>query len=597
MPLLGCVPLQNNTLFHLDPQDPRLRKVAAESAAECCRLCADCLTWSFTHHWGPSVPPCHLSWVAPLQVDNHSSGSWGGTTSVPSHLDGIYTIDTSVAGRRQIFEGIMVELQSDSIGSDNEGMPDAAIGVPHDLIPEERVRFATEVLRGTRYIRLALGLYLRGVSADGQNIVGRWPEQMEELRQLHQLSGVQGWAPEYWSPPPHWKSSGSYYNGTLASFDDSFLDSFSNATLQDVKYLTAHGLPVSWWGLQNEPNFQTENITSCPKQDDDAAAETGSHLPAGISMGAGMRVGSNTYSRCNYDQCDYYRAFVACATKIRAYDLTIRIHANSATGQLGASPIANNPETLPLLDAFTWHTVNAPSSHTFGNRSTHYNYGKVDFTNEMEYQPGSPFAGTAVGTVALLNTFLNTLTFKDSPTGVISLHASKPTTNIEALGYGWTWWWPTNGSAPPALPGLRPNHFAYNYWNWAAVAPFIKTVPWNSVRLGVDEAPVARMRQRVVAFETPEVGRGGPLHANTPAGKLIVVLTNEDGAANFTAKVRSVDGRVRTWEGFQYQGSMDGAEFNVSLGSRIGAIFSTTLSPATMQWWYEREGTEASRSK
>ena len=37
---------------------------------------------------------------------------------------------------------------------------------------------------------------------------------------------------------------------------------------------------------------------------------------------------------------------------------------------------------------------------------------------QMEYQPGSPFAGTEVGTVAAVNTFLNTLTFKDAPTGV-----------------------------------------------------------------------------------------------------------------------------------------------------------------------------------
>jgi hypothetical protein len=49
---------------------------------------------------------------------------------------------------------------------------------------------------GTRTIRLALGLYLRGVSADGRNIVGRWPEQMAELKQLSDLSRVEGWAPE-----------------------------------------------------------------------------------------------------------------------------------------------------------------------------------------------------------------------------------------------------------------------------------------------------------------------------------------------------------------------------------------------------------------
>jgi hypothetical protein len=58
---------------------------------------------------------------------------------------------------------------------------------------------------------------------------------------------------------------------------------------------------------------------------------------------------ANTYSRCEYTQCDYYKAFKACAKKIRAYDKRIRIHANSATGQLGASPVANDPETLDLV--------------------------------------------------------------------------------------------------------------------------------------------------------------------------------------------------------------------------------------------------------
>jgi hypothetical protein len=73
----------------------------------------------------------------------------------------------------------------------------SAIGAPHDLTPAERKRFATEVLRGARTIRLALGMYLRGLGPQSRSIVGRWPSQMAELRELQQLSGVEGWAPEY----------------------------------------------------------------------------------------------------------------------------------------------------------------------------------------------------------------------------------------------------------------------------------------------------------------------------------------------------------------------------------------------------------------
>jgi hypothetical protein len=101
--------------------------------------------------------------------------------------------------------------------------------------------------------------------------------------------------------------------------------------------------------------------------------------------------------------------------------------------------------------------------------------------------------------VSCVNIFLNTLTFKNSPTGVMMLHAIKPTTNLESLGYGWTWWRSTGTPPVPAFPNLAPNHFTPNYWTWSSVAPFVKTVPWNSVRLGVLEDDV-RMLQRVVAY-------------------------------------------------------------------------------------------------
>ena len=128
----------------------------------------------------------------------------------------------------------------------------------------------------------------------------------------------------------------------------------------------------------------------------------------------------------------YYFAFAACARKIRAHDPRIRIHANSWNGQIGASAIANDPNTLDLVDAWSWHHVNAGSAATFNTHD--YAYGKLDLTNEMEYQPHSPYAGTAVGTVSNVNIFLNTLQFKDSPTGVMMLHAAKPTSNLESLG-------------------------------------------------------------------------------------------------------------------------------------------------------------------
>jgi len=296
------------------------------------------------------------------------------------------------------------------------------------------------------------------------------------------------------------------------------------------------------------------------------------------------------YSQCCYSQCAYYYAFQACAKKIQALDPTIRIHANSNNGQVGASPVAHDPDTLALVDAWTWHTINVNSSSTFEDAP--YNYGKLDFTNEMEYQPGSPLAGSVLGTVSNVNTFLNTLKWKHSPTGVMMLHASKPTTNMESLGYGWTWWRPTgDNSTSPNFPDLKSNHWAYNWWNWNSVAPFVKTVPWNSIRLDVKE-DVTRMEQRVVAFQTPEMGRGGPLHMHTASGKLIVVLTNE-APYDFTTFVGTTDGVQRVWAGFSFQGASNSSTFNITLGAKTTSgvtqgQFETMLAPFTVQWWYEQ---------
>ena len=56
------------------------------------------------------------------------------------------------------------------IGSGNNGLPEAPIAVPHDLVPSERQRLADEMLKGFRYCRLAGGLYWRGLD-DTENHV------------------------------------------------------------------------------------------------------------------------------------------------------------------------------------------------------------------------------------------------------------------------------------------------------------------------------------------------------------------------------------------------------------------------------------------
>ena len=63
----------------------------------------------------------------------------------------------------QTIWGLGIEVQSDSIGSGNNGLPESQVrSVPYGLEESERERLYTEMLRGFRYLRMAGGLYYRG---------------------------------------------------------------------------------------------------------------------------------------------------------------------------------------------------------------------------------------------------------------------------------------------------------------------------------------------------------------------------------------------------------------------------------------------------
>ena len=138
----------------------------------------------------------------------------------------------------------------------------------------------------------------------------------------------------------------------------------------DLQYLNQSGLKVVHWGLQNEPGCKARNATvaevcgktktpeseseitlalglGLAKEDSglDLQSNSNAHPNLASQMGmeiasqeeedrVGFGVGANSYSMCHYDQCQYYKAFTACAKKVRQYDPDIRIHANSQTGQV-----------------------------------------------------------------------------------------------------------------------------------------------------------------------------------------------------------------------------------------------------------------------
>jgi hypothetical protein len=71
-------------------------------------------------------------------------------------IEGTYFINSSALAQTML--GIGLEIQSDSIGSGNDGLPLSNSSVPWELVPSERARLATDVVAGFRLIRLALGL-------------------------------------------------------------------------------------------------------------------------------------------------------------------------------------------------------------------------------------------------------------------------------------------------------------------------------------------------------------------------------------------------------------------------------------------------------
>ncbi len=112
---------------------------------------------------------------------------------------------------KQTIWGIGFEIQCDAIGSGNNGLPEEPIAVPHDLVQSERDRLANEMLQGFRYCRIAGGLYWRGLDTEKKHLQPRWREQLEEIKQMLEVAGVEGVSLEYWSPAPYWKANLKYF--------------------------------------------------------------------------------------------------------------------------------------------------------------------------------------------------------------------------------------------------------------------------------------------------------------------------------------------------------------------------------------------------
>jgi len=450
---------------------------------------------------------------------------------------------------QQVIKGLGFEIQSDSIGSLNLGMPEDVIAVPHDLTPSEKTRLYKQMLHGFRYTRLALGLYLRGLDADQKHIVERYPGQLRDLRTMQKVAGIEGFDAEYWSPPPFWKDSKSYYGGTVAGHDAAFFDAFSDALVQDVRYLEANGLHVVQWGLQNEPVFGVTPLNGEKVKNGERPK-----MPYGIMF---------------YSPEDYATTLKYTVPKLRAFKPMLHIHANSWDGPAGkyAEEIRKDPELLKNIDAWSWHQVGSNSNAQIDDREKYLKGagGKPVYSNEFEYQPAdlkkidSPFMNTG-------QSLMNWMVFENSPTW-FWLHALKPVTNMEASGYALGFWRPAGVLKSNLRPNLQAGHWEFNPQNWNALAGFLKYLPWDSTRLTVDESTVQH-DQRVLVWKSKK-------------GKLGIALSNR-GTKPYTFHLRT-DGRVAV-VGHRYTVTT----LDAALGKKTGDALSITVEPQSYEFWVAR---------
>ena len=461
----------------------------------------------------------------------------------------------------QTIWGLGIEVQSDSIGSGNNGLPESQVrSVPYGLEESERERLYTEMLRGFRYLRMAGGLYYRGTDEEGKHLEERWDTQNEELAELIEMSGIEGVDFEFWSPTPYFKASGSYihgeggYDGLRCYSPDfandpvykgdkqRFLEDFADTIVADLKMLEENGIPVVQFGLQNEAPHWVRS-----------------------------------YSHCSYSDEEYYETMKVVVPKLREAFPDIHIHADSWNGQYsgGSQKIIQDEELLNEIDGWTFHRIGYDSNDQINNADYYNgNKGRDDipvYNNEFEY-----FSDTSDWKcINTAQSLMNWMTFENSPTWHW-LHMLKPFGNSEASGYSLGYFHPYDydtetEEVPEGFEDVEPGHWDYNYQNWNSIRGFLKYMPWNSIRYEVTEDEV-RSDNRIMSYQTPE-------------GNQVIVLTNRSESDLFTFNIdTNLDD---TWHGYRYTPQ---SENEISLGTLSGEEISPVLPPLSIEFWVQ-EGT------
>jgi hypothetical protein len=467
---------------------------------------------------------------------------------VPAASESAYRIDPTKP--KQVIAGIGFEIQSDSIASGNAGLSEAIIAVPHDLVPSERIRFATEMLSGFRYCRLAGGLYWRGLDAEGRQFRPRWPEQLAELREMLDAAKLDGVMFEYWSPAPFWKANGKLTgkdgsDNTLRCFGKNFandpvyhgnkarfLADFAQACRTDLETLKANGIRTRLWGMQNEP---TQNVA---------------------------------YSSCKYTIPDFVEAFQAVVPVMKAWDPGLKIIGDSM-GLSHMRPIIKDPKLAGLVDWLTIHQI-ASNANIVKPAITKLRAQGVThpvIQNEFEY--------SATSHDLCLNTvmhIMNWFQIGEAPSW-FWIHALKPKLNSEASGYALGFWHPTVDTDPKneaKYHGLKPGHWEPNPYNWNAVGSFVRHMPWDCRAVTVEEANYDE-DLRILSFIRPN-------------GKLSIVVANRSFSSHTFNLAIGLTGA--TFKGFRYTPDQAGdGTRGVAIGTLAGESIAPTVPDMAWEFW------------
>jgi hypothetical protein len=113
---------------------------------------------------------------------------------------------------------------------------------------------------------------------------------------------------------------------------------------------------------------------------------------------------------------------------------------------------------------------------------------------------------------------------------------------------------------------ISPGHWDYNLRNWASMAGFVKHLPWDSVRLNVDEDEV-RGDNRILAWRAPD-------------GRLGFALTNRSGSA-FRFRVDA--GKETAFQGWRYTPLRAGIRLELAQGPEL----SVDVPNLAIEFWVE----------